>query len=232
MRLSGFSKGVRSPVKKLIVCLASAAVGAGLLLAPRTGVSQEKPKPAAAASVPHQVGLIDMAYVFKEYAKFKAMSESLKTEVEATDNEAKGMVQELQSLQAQLTSGQIAAGSPDHTALEGKFVAKQTELEAFRKMKQREFLRKEADIYKAVYLEVQDAVKLYADYHKFTLIMRFNRETVEGAENPQEIIQSMNRPVVYHRTQDDITEPILRYLNEQYKKTAARPAGPAGTRTN
>lgn len=233
MRLIGSSKGVRTLVKKLIVSLASVALVAACLLGPRVGISQEKPKTAAAES-PHQVGLIDMAYVFKEYAKFKTMSESLKSEVEATDNEAKAMVTTLQQLQAQLTSGTIAEGSPDQAALEQKFVKTQTELETFKKMKQREFLRKEADIYKAVYLEVQDAVKLYADHYHFTLIMRFNRDTVEGADNPQEIIQSMNRPVVFHRTQDDITEPILTYLNGQYNKTATRPAAataPAATRT-
>ena len=84
-----------------------------------------------------------------------------------------------------------------------------------------EFLRAEADIYKTVYLEVQDAVTMYAEHYNYTLIMRFNRAKVEDAENPQEIIQSMNRPVVYYNDQDDLTEPILQYLNNQYGRTAA-----------
>lgn len=229
-------------MKKLIVCLASAALVAACVLGPRIGNSQERPRTAAAstaaasgpaaADMPHQVGLIDMSYVFKEYAKFKTMSDALRSEVEATDNEAKQMIADAQKLQAQLASGTISEGSPDYTALEQQLVEKATALETFKKMKQREFLRKEADIYKAVYLEVQDAVKLYAEYHKFTLIMRFNRGTVADADNPREIIDSMNRPVVFNRSQDDISEPILTYLNGQYKKTAARPATPAGTRAN
>ena len=172
-----------------------------------------------------------MAHVFKEYDKFKALSDGLRAEVEASDEEAKVRIEELQSIQAQLTSGTLTQGSAEYNALEQRLVSKSSELETFRKMKQRDFLRAEADIYKTVYLEVQDAVQKYARYYKYTLIMRFNRDKVEDADNPQEIIQSMNRPVVYHRAEDDLTDPILNFLNGEYSKTAGRTAAPAGTAT-
>jgi outer membrane protein len=203
------------------------------MLSPTIGVGQQPAATGAAPApaLPHQVGLIDMAHVFKEYNKFKTLSEALKAEVQDTDNQAKEMVQGLQSMQAQLQSGTLAEGSDQYAALEQQLVTKGTELETFRKMKQREFVRKEADIYKTVYLEVQDAVSQYAKIYKYTLIMRFNREKVEGAENPQEIIQSMNRPVVFHQAKDDITDPILKFLNERYTQTAARPASATAPRT-
>ena len=219
-------------MKKLIFCCATAALSVGLLAGPQVGLGQESTRggtASASAAMPHQVGLIDMAHVFKEYSKFKALSEALKQEVEGVDNQAKGMVEELQQLQARIKSGTLVEGSPDYNTIEQQFLTKSTELETFRKMKQREFLRKEADIYKTVYLEVQDAVQQYARIYHYTLIMRFSRDQVESAENPQEIIQSMNRPVVYHRNRDDLTDPILKYLNEQYGRTATRAGAP---RTN
>jgi Skp family chaperone for outer membrane proteins len=220
-------------VKKFIVCLASVALGAGLLLSPTVGVAQETTKPAApaAAPLPHQVGLIDMLHVFKEYNKFKTLSESLKAEVEATDAEMKSSVTALQQMQAQLQSGTLAEGSQQYTDLEQQLVTKATELEAFKKMKQRDFVRKEADIYKTIYLEVQDAVSQYAKIYKYTLIMRFNRDKIETAENPREILDSMNRPVVFHQAKDDISDPILKYLNDQYSRTAARPAPATAPKT-
>ena len=51
--------------------------------------------------------------------------------------------------------------------------------------------------------------------------MRFNREELEAAGDPQKIIQGMNRQVVWHRPQDDLTDPILNYLNNEYSKTAS-----------
>jgi Skp family chaperone for outer membrane proteins len=223
-------------VKKLIFATVAAALVAGFLVGTRSGVGQETTATSPAAG-PHQVGLIDMAQVFKEYEKFKTLSDGLRAEVEASDEEAKVKIEELQTIQAQLTSGTLTEGSAEFTALEQSLVSKSSELETFRKMKQRDFLRAEADIYKTVYLEVQDAVQKYARYYKYTLIMRFNRDKVEDAENPQEIIQSMNRPVVFHRAEDDLTDPILNFLNGEYRKTAGlnTPAGTApatATRSN
>jgi Skp family chaperone for outer membrane proteins len=218
-------------VKKLIASLSLAAIVVGTLILARTGEGQDAATQAAApAGGPHQIGLIDMAQVFKEYDKFKAQSDALRQEVEDSDAEAQAMVTAMQQLQAQLTSGQLQEGSADYSAIEQQLLEKQSQLDTFRKMKQREFLRKEADIYKTVYLEVQDAVEKYAKYYKYTLIMRFNRSKVEDAENPQDIIQSMNRPVVFYRDNDDLTDPILNYLNQQYSRTAGQPAatGAAG----
>ena len=215
-------------MKKLYVCLAAAAFVAGTWF-PAELRAQDKPATAAApAATPHQVGLIDMAHVFKEYEKFKALSDALRAEVETSEGQAKAALQELQQLQAQLTGGTLKEGTPEYTAIEQKIVQGSTELETFRKVKQREFLRKEADVYRTVYLEVQSAVEKYARYYKYTLVMRFNRDDVESAENPQEILQSMNRPVVYHRGEDDLTDPILNFLNNEYRKTAPASA-PATT---
>lgn len=216
-------------MKKLYVCLTAAAMVAGAWLQLSEVHAQDKP--AAAAASPHQVGLIDMAHVFKEYDKFKALSAALRAEVETSETQAKAALQELQQLQAQLSGGTLKEGTPEYTAIEQKIVQGSTELETFRKVKQREFLRKEADIYRTVYLEVQGAVEKYARYYKYTLVMRFNRGTVENAENPQEILQSMNRPVVYHRGEDDLTDPILNFLNGEYKKTAGATAAPAANAT-
>jgi outer membrane protein len=87
-------------------------------------------------------------------------------------------------------------------------------------------------------------VEKYAQHYHYTLIMRFNRDEVGSADDPPEVIKSMNRQVVYFRPQDDITKPILDYLNERYpsgegaaparKQSAVQPKGreAEGTRRN
>jgi len=219
-------------VKKLIVCSAAAVVAAGLFVSSRVSLGQAgaAPKPAA-----HQVGLIDMAHVFKNYDKFKTSTAALQEQIKAADESAKKQVEAMKVIQEKMS--QLQQGSPDYANLERDLIAATTKLETFKKTSQLSFLRSEADIYKTVYLEVQNAVQQYAGVYKYTLIMRFNRNPVEDAENPQAIIQSMNRQVVYYRGEDDLTDPILNYLNDKYTKSggAAAPktqpraaAAPAG----
>ncbi len=126
------------------------------------------------------------------------------------------MIEEMQQLQQQAQSGQLKQDSPEFKQIEQTMIQKQADLESFRKVQQRDFLRKESEIYKQVYLETQKAVQLYAQHFNYTLVMRFNRAKVEEAENPQAVLQSMNRQVVFHRGQDDITQPVLDYLNRTY----------------
>ena len=202
-------------MKKLFVCFAVAAASVGFAVAPTT--AQEK----AAASSTHQVGLIDMAHVFKNYDKFKGMTEEMQSDAKAAQAQAEAMVEQMKNVQSKMKD--LQEGSADYAKYEEQMLGLQTKLETFRKVQQREFLRKEAEIYKTVYMEVQEAVQKYAKYYKYTLIIRFNRQSVDAAENPQEIITSMNRQVVYYRDQDDLTDPILNFLNDEYSKASGKP---------
>jgi Skp family chaperone for outer membrane proteins len=199
-------------VKKLIMCALAVAMLASLFVVSETIQGQST----TADAKPHQVGLIDMAHVFKEYDKFKALRDELQAEIERSDAQAKAMIEEMQQLQQQAQSGQLKQDSPEFKQIEQTMIQKQADLESFRKVQQRDFLRKESEIYKQVYLETQKAVQLYAQHFNYTLVMRFNRAKVEEAENPQAVLQSMNRQVVFHRGQDDITQPVLDYLNRTY----------------
>ncbi|HVJ85649.1 MAG TPA: OmpH family outer membrane protein [Caulifigura sp.] len=206
-------------MKKLIVCSAAALVATGLFVSTRDAVAQA---PAAAKQPVHQVGLIDMAHVFKNYDKFKTSTTALQEQIKQADEQAKKQIDAMKLMQEKLTN--LQQGSPDYAALEAQLIAATTKLETFKKTSQLSFLRAEADIYKTVYLEVQTAVQQYADVYKYTLILRFNRNPVEDAENPQAIIQSMNRQVVHYRGEDDLTDPILKYLNAKYAEKSGTPA--------
>jgi outer membrane protein len=178
------------------------------------------------AAAPTRVGLIDMAHVFKNYEKFKTLRDDLKNEITASDNQAKAMATRIKTVQDQLKT--FNEGSPEFLEKEKELAKQASDFEAFRKVAQRDFLRKEAEIYKTVYLEVADAVKLYAQHYKYAVVLRFNREDIQTSSNPEEVLQSMNRQVVYFYAKDDITESVLQYLNKKYIGTtggnqAARP---------
>jgi len=182
--------------------------------------SAQATQPAASGSKPHQVGLIDLAHIFKNYKKFEDQTSSLEALAKNAEMKGQQKIEQMKAVQAKLQT--LTAGSPDYNAQEGELIRLQTELQTFRQVEQREIVRKQAELYKAIYVEVQGAVKLYAEHYNYTLIMRFNRAEVAEAANPNGIIQSMNRQVVFYNESDDLTDPILNHLNSQYSQTAGR----------
>lgn len=207
-------------MKKLVLSTIAVALACGCLSSVNTASAQDPAPPAS-----NKVGLIDMAHVFKNYEKFKTLRDDLKTEIQGSDQQAKTMATRIKTVQDQLKT--FKEGSPEFLEKEAELAKLGTEFETFRKVVQRDFLRKEADIYKTVYLEVSDAVKLYAQHYKYTVILRFNREDIQSSSNPEEVLQSMNRQVVYHSAREDITDAVLKYLNQKYQPPqAGRPAQP------
>ena len=207
-------------MKKVILSASAVAVlVAGLTLAGSARGQNTKGAGAAEAEqIPHKVGLIDMAHVFKKYHKFDNLREDLKAEIAKSEEQVRRLAEEIKAIQGQLK--ELKEGSDDYKVVEQKFLKKTSDFETFRKSQQREFLRQESQIYKTVYVEASNLVQRYAKSYQYTLIIRFNREDPEASENPQEVMQRMNKQVVYYREDDDITESIVEALNQRYAKKA------------
>lgn len=194
-------------------------------------VSTAKPVQAQNAASAHKVALIDMAHLFNEYNKFKDLREQLKGEITQKDETAKLMQKELQAMAAQIKSGSLKPGSPDYEKIETKILNMNSQFEIFKKKAKRDFVLREAQIYKEVYLEVAKAVDQYATFYKYTAVLRFSRKKVDETDDPRELIKNMNNQVVWSDKNADITDEVLKYLNGRYKPTARTATGPTGTST-
>ena len=215
-------------MKKVIVSASAIALLAGVLALTGDAWSQSKEPAAAATNLPHKVGLIDMAHVFKNYKKFESLREDLKVEIAESEEKAKEMQKGIVELQQKLKS--LVEGGPEHSKVEQQAVKQAAEFENFRRQMSREFLKKESQIYLQVYNEVTKMVEKYATHFNYTLIIRFNREDLD-TENPQQLLQGMNRQVVFYRPNEDITTPVLESLNKKFNPDAAPTKGAAPART-
>jgi len=197
------------------------AVGLACLIGISYHLGTAQGGPAAALpEVPHKVGLIDMSYVFREYKNFAALRETLKGEFEQNEQKAKAMAEQIQAIQGEMKSGVFKQGSEEFLEREKKLAQLTTEFEAFRKITQRDFMRRESQIYNTIYQEVSAAVEKFSRYYQYTLVMRFNRDEL-SSNDPQKLLQGLNRQVVYFSPHDDITESVLAYLNERFDKAHA-----------
>ncbi|MDA0834635.1 MAG: OmpH family outer membrane protein [Planctomycetota bacterium] len=205
-------------MKKAILSASALAMLLGCTFGVMTAWGQNN---GAKASKNANIALIDMAEVFKKYEKFAVLRDGLKAEIEKTDLEAQQRGKEITGLQAQMK--EVKPGSPDFIEMESQLAQLTTEFETFRKVKQRDFLRQEAALYHTIYLEVTEWVGKYAEHYEYTMVLRFNREEL-ATDDPQQLIQGMNRQVVYFRANDDITDQVITLLNKQYEKEVNPPA--------
>ena len=204
-------------MKKLTSKLAILAATAGILLVSQTAHAQPGGNP-----MPHKVGLIDMAHIFKHYKKFTDQREDLKKEIERSDATAKAMVADIKKLQDQLKNPMFKSDSPQGKQLRQQLITASAKYQTYRQDEQQRFLTSEAKIYKTVYMEVTKSVATYARYYKYTLVLRWSKEGVDSVSQPKQILSKMNRLVIYSRAGDDITKVILDHLNGQYIKTTGR----------
>lgn len=183
-------------------------------------------------AAPSSVALIDMAYVFQNYEKFKVLREGLQAAVQESDAEAKRMAESFQTLQKKLAaqSKELDSGSAEYGNIEQQLLDAKGKFESWRAGTQRKLARRETDMLKVVYADVSKMVGGYAKYAGYSLVLRFNSKGVEDEMQPQQAIQAMNRNVIYHEAGNNITEIVLNSLNSKYKKSgASTPARTTGS---
>ncbi|HLQ44761.1 MAG TPA: OmpH family outer membrane protein [Planctomycetaceae bacterium] len=217
-------------MRKLLIFSAVVASLASFLVTafgqnPSTAGSRPKATvtPAAAqAEAPHKIGLIDMGRVFKEYKKVEALREDWKAELQTNEESAKQMAGKVQGIIEQMK--QFKPASTEFVKLEKQQTQLTAEFESFRKNSQRTLMQKEADMFKTVYLEAMEVVEKFAKVYHYTLVMRFNSENIEG-EDLQKLQIGLNRIIVYHQTEDDLTDGVIGHLNKLYEKKSGGSTG-------
>jgi len=205
-------------------------IGLGWAFSTAWGQGQGTTTKAVADTTPHKIGLIDMAFLFSKYDKFEALRADLKGEIETADAQLKARLGKIKALQEEMK--QLEPSKKEYTDREKRITEEAAAAEADRKNMQRRFMREETKIYQQVYAEVQEAVNRYASVYKYTLIIRYSRDEAAEGDDPQKVMQALQRQVVFNRPQDDITDKVLTYLNKQYRSSGekTKPRGP-GTAT-
>ena len=180
------------------------------------GMAQAKPtsRPRK-VSKGDRIALVDMAEVFKKFEAFTDHREKLKKEVLASAATAKIQREKLTELQGDLKDA--VTGSKAARQLQKDLIKKAAEYQTFRKTEQLRFLNQEAAIYKTIYMKVKKVVSEIAAKRGFTLVIRFSHKGVATALDSKTILKRMNRLVVSYDKSIDITETVLKTLNDRYR---------------
>jgi Skp family chaperone for outer membrane proteins len=203
---------------------AAGAPGAGV---PAAGA------PAAGGPSPGQnaprfgVAVVDVTYIFKNYQRFNAMMNQMKTDVENTEKalaeERKLINQEVESL-----NGKFQPGTPEFQREDDRITELKTKFNLKMTKQRKEFLDREAKIYYQAHLETNDAVKYYALRHNLGLVLRFNGDPIDPNDR-QDVLRAINNPVVFQNG-IDITPDVLNDLNRSGGGAPTNPTPGVGQR--
>jgi len=194
---------------------------------PQAGAARPAAAPAPAAAAPSQVGIngmavVDVAYIFKNHARFKQEMEGMKAKVDQAEEQVKKAQNDMKAMVEQ--SKAYAAGTPEFKRIEADLTKRQADLQVQVNLQKKDFMEQEGKIYYKVSVEVEDAVKRLATKYNIALVLRFNGDQVD-ALNRDDILRNINKPIVFYDPRMDITPYILQDLNRPTAGTAPMGVG-------
>ena len=165
------------------------------------------------------VAVLDLAKVFEQHP-------GLKTNIKTIQGEYKIFQQQVIDQRKQLTQRvkqleELKTASPEFKQLEADLAQTNSSMAVTQRLKQKEFVEREAQQHYRAYLEVLEAVQRIAQRHNISLVLRYDSEPID-ANNNTSVMRGIMRGIVYQH-QLDITDLVVQDLFA----TAQRPQGPA-----
>jgi len=174
-----------------------------------------QPAPAAAqpprSAVPAaHVAVVDVGYIFKNHARFKAEMDRMKDQVMAAENGLKAEQERIKGLMDQLKG--YNPGTPEYRKFEGEVAKAQGDFSVNAQLQKKDFMDREAKVYYGVYGEIERAVSQFARDHGIAIVHRFDGDPIDASDRNR-ILGSITKPMVYYDPQIDITPDVLKILN-------------------
>jgi Skp family chaperone for outer membrane proteins len=156
------------------------------------------------------VAVVDVGYIFKNHARFKAIMDKMKDEVMTAENGLKAERDRINGLMEQLKGFNV--GTPEYKRLEAEIAKAQGDFNVNAQLRKKDFMDQEASVYMKVYDEVEKAVTQFAREHRIAVVHRFDGDPVDSSDRNQ-ILRGITKPIVYYEPGIDITTDILKMLN-------------------
>jgi len=215
-------------VKKLLITLTLAAglCGAFVWLPDACGQNGAPSERTARVAAPLRIACVDIREVLQQYKKTEDMNQEVRKAMLAGNTRIEQMVGQGRELEKPLRDGTIEKETPEFDERERKVLQIATNVSTFKAVKERELKQQEIKALLAVYQDISEAVRQFAEQNGYTLVLRIDREA-QAAQSYKTIQQTMNQGVIRNDSRDDITDAVIAYLNKQYVAAGGADADPA-----
>jgi outer membrane protein len=157
------------------------------------------------------VAVIDVPFIFKNYSRFKADIEKIKTDIDAfkdlVTDQQKRLRAEMEKLE------QFKPGTREYEQQEEAIARMKMEFQLEGAKRQKEFMDREAEVYFNAYRQIEAAVQEFAARNRIGLVLRYSAEEMDPTKR-ETIMQGINRIVIY-QDRLNITQYIVDMLERK-----------------
>jgi RNA polymerase sigma factor (sigma-70 family) len=165
------------------------------------------------------IGSINLDAVFNRYEKVKKSKKEYSDAVVARQNELMKLMNDANE-ETQILA-KLSPGTVDHKKHENRVTELKARHAAAREQSQREFAQREAEMLAAHYEEIQETVAAMAKAKGLTYVVKVSPE-LRPDPMPNDVTALLNCSVVYADPRNDLTEEVIRDLNQRFKAAGAK----------
>jgi len=166
------------------------------------------------------IGVVDVARVINSYPPLVEQKANLAADVKKAEEELKKKQQELAAMQQQLRL--VPAGSPEHTELIQRITTLQADAAASLQTQKGAFIRREAEMYDAAYKKALAAIEEIVSSRDVEVVLNVKGAAPDPAQ-PQAVIARINRQVVWHKGQCDLTDAVIEQMAAEPAEEVTEP---------
>ncbi len=198
--------------------------------APAAGAGAAPAQPAGPKVGATSIALVDVGYILKNHPNMTANMDALKAEMnqaqEDIENRRKSLLEEQEKI-----GKTFEADSPQFKQQQESLISRESKLRVDFMGKEKEFAEKQASVIYKSYQSINSAIDRVAKHYQYDVVLRFSQEQNEmDPKKPQTVNFGIQRDILFHNEQIDITKIVLSVLNANEPK-AASPTQPSATAT-
>lgn len=183
----------------------------------------------ASGSSGTKIAVIDVGFIVKNHPTIKQQQTAIRDQVKVAQEELvkrrEALVKEAESLK------EFKEGSVQFNQLQERLANQEAQLKLDMVRKEKELDGVEAAMAIGFYKELQALISSVAEHNQIDLVLRSNREEPD-LKQPQTIQMSLEKGVVYSKPSLDMTELVLKMIQQQSPAAATTPVAPGAPALN
>jgi len=168
-----------------------------------------------------RVAVVDFNKLFSDYNRSKDINQKLDQKQEEIKAQLNQKRDKIQALQAELDN--LKPDSPEYQKRQDELVAQTVEFRSFGEVRKEQIVREMRQMTEEVYGDIVKACEVVANEAGYDLVLMRDDVEIQPKDEMRIVLDKIRqRKVIYAGKEIDITEAVMRYLNQSYRLKESR----------